>query len=212
MIRVAREGAGHRLILSRCCVTDVIKSKIGEVVSSTESGWFVLLDGHVETRRHSVRGVALRIGENGRREIMLLTSRETRRWVIPKGWPMRTKNPPQVAKQEAFEEAGLVGEIIGKRPLGGYHYSKKLKKTDVLTEVLVYSFRVEKQAEDWPEKLQRETRWFNAAEAAALVDEGGLAGIIERFADISTRLAALPKRRKGRGSLPARDGGDAMNG
>ena len=113
-------------------------------------------------KRRDIQFAALpwRIGEHGRREVMLLTSRETRRWVIPKGWPMKTKNPAQVAKQEAFEEAGLVGEIVGKRPLGSYHYSKKLKKTDVLTEVLVYSFRVKKQAEDWPEKLQRDTRWW----------------------------------------------------
>jgi len=61
---------------------------------------------------------------------------------------MKSKNPARVAKQEVFEEAGLVGEIIGKRPLGSYYYSKKLNKMDVLTEVLVYSFRVEKQAED----------------------------------------------------------------
>jgi 8-oxo-dGTP pyrophosphatase MutT (NUDIX family) len=115
---------------------------------------------------------------------------------------MKTKKPAQVAKQEAFEEAGLVGEIIGKRPLGSYHYSKKLKKTDILTEVLVYSFRVEKQAEEWPEKMQRDTRWFDATDAAALVDEGGLAGIIERFAGISIRFVAFRKRREDRRLVP----------
>ena len=105
---------------------------------------------------------------------------------------MKTKKPAEVAKQEAFEEAGLVGEIIGKRPLGSYHYSKKLKKTDVLTEVLVYSFQVEKQAEGWPEKLQRDTRWFDATDAAALdrgdeeVEAGGsvllvLVGAVANF-------------------------------
>lgn len=156
-------------------------------------------------KRRDIQFAALpwRIGEHGRREVMLLTSRETRRWVIPKGWPMKTKNPAQVAKQEAFEEAGLVGEIVGKRPLGSYHYSKKLKKTDVLTEVLVYSFRVKKQAEDWPEKLQRDTRWFDATDAAALVDEGSLASIIERFAGASTRFVAFRKRRKDRRLVPA---------
>jgi 8-oxo-dGTP pyrophosphatase MutT (NUDIX family) len=137
-----------------------------------------------------------RIGEGGRREVMLLTSRETRRWVIPKGWPMRAKKPAQVAKQEAFEEAGLIGEIVGKRPLGGYYYSKKLATAEVLTEVLVYSFRVADQAEDWPERHQREARWFSARDAAGLVDEGGLAGLIERFAGAPVRSLPLPKRRK----------------
>src|ERR1051326_5273006 len=112
------------------------------------------------SKRGDIQFAALpwRIGERGRREVMLLTSRETRRWVIPKCWPMKATKPTEVARREAFEEAGLVGKIVGKRPLGSYHYSKRLKKTDVLTEVLVYSFQVEKQAEDWPEKLQRDTR------------------------------------------------------
>jgi 8-oxo-dGTP pyrophosphatase MutT (NUDIX family) len=61
------------------------------------------------------------------RQVMLLTSRETRRWVIPKGWPMKGKKPAEVAAREAFEEAGLIGEIVGKKPLGNFHYPKRLK-------------------------------------------------------------------------------------
>ena len=79
-----------------------------------------------------------RIGTAGKREVMLLTSRETRRWVIPKGWPMKGKKPAQAAAQEAYEEAGLVGEIAGKRPIGTYHYSKRTDQGDVLCEVRVY--------------------------------------------------------------------------
>jgi 8-oxo-dGTP pyrophosphatase MutT (NUDIX family) len=56
-------------------------------------------------------------GDSGKREIMLLTSRETRRWVIPKGWPMMGKKPAQAAAQEAYEDAGLIGEIVRKRPM-----------------------------------------------------------------------------------------------
>ena len=59
-----------------------------------------------------------RIGARGTREVMLLTSRETHRWVIPKGWPMKGRKPAEVASQEAYEEAGLVGRVVGKRPLG----------------------------------------------------------------------------------------------
>jgi 8-oxo-dGTP pyrophosphatase MutT (NUDIX family) len=61
-----------------------------------------------------------RIGEGGRREVMLLTSRETHRWIIPKGWPMKGRKPGDVASQEAYEEAGLIGHIVGKRPIGSF--------------------------------------------------------------------------------------------
>ena len=69
-----------------------------------------------------------RISEGGTRQIMLLTSRETRRWVIPKGWPMKKRKPAEVARQEAYEEAGLIGQIVGKRPVGNFHYEKRLAK------------------------------------------------------------------------------------
>ena len=56
-----------------------------------------------------------RLSERGTREVLLLTSRETHRWVVPKGWPMRGRKPAEVASQEAYEEAGLIGQVIGKR-------------------------------------------------------------------------------------------------
>jgi 8-oxo-dGTP pyrophosphatase MutT (NUDIX family) len=62
---------------------------------------------------------------------MLLTSRGTHRWVIPKGWPMKGRKPAEVASQEAYEEAGLIGQIVGKRPLGSFHYEKRLAKAVV---------------------------------------------------------------------------------
>jgi 8-oxo-dGTP pyrophosphatase MutT (NUDIX family) len=134
-----------------------------------------------------------RIGEGGRRQVMLLTSRETRRWIIPKGWPMKGRKPAEVASQEAYEEAGLIGHIVGKRPLGNFHYQKQLTKTARLCHVRVFSFRVERQLDDWPEKTQRETEWFDATEAATLVEEDGLAGIIDRFAGSYVRFVAFHK-------------------
>jgi 8-oxo-dGTP pyrophosphatase MutT (NUDIX family) len=134
-----------------------------------------------------------RIGERNTREVMLLTSRETRRWVIPKGWPMKGRKPAEVARQEAYEEAGLIGQITNKRPLGSYHYEKRLAKKAILCEVRVFLFRVERQLDDWPEKNERETRWFDADDAAALVEEGGLAEIIERFAGSYVRFVTYAK-------------------
>jgi 8-oxo-dGTP pyrophosphatase MutT (NUDIX family) len=122
-----------------------------------------------------------RYTEDGQLQIMLLTSRETRRWVIPKGWPMRRRKPRDVAAQEAYEEAGLIGRIVGKLPIGSYHYSKQLPgRHEILCEVLVFLFRVERQLEAWPEKAQRETRWFEPSVASRLVDEGGLAEVLRR--------------------------------
>jgi 8-oxo-dGTP pyrophosphatase MutT (NUDIX family) len=144
-----------------------------------------------------------RIGEGGRRQVLLLTSRETRRWVIPKGWPMKGRKPAEVASQEAYEEAGLIGHIVSKRPLGSFHYQKQLGKKQPaeiqlakevrLCQVRVFSFRVERQLEDWPERQQRETQWFDATEAARMVEEVGLAGIIERFAGSYIRFVAFRK-------------------
>ena len=126
--------------------------------------------------------IPYRIGADGHVEVLLLTSRETRRWVIPKGWPMRGRKPRDVAEREAFEEAGLVGEIIGKRPIGSYHYSKQLDSgEDLLCSVEVFLLRVDHQRAEWPEKGQRELRWVDPAQAAEMVVEGGLAEIMRRL-------------------------------
>jgi 8-oxo-dGTP pyrophosphatase MutT (NUDIX family) len=99
-----------------------------------------------------------RISEGGTRQVMLLTSRETHRWVIPKGWPMKKRKPAEVASQEAYEEACLIGQIVGKRPLGRFHYEKRVGKESILCQVRVFLFRVERQLDDWPEKSLRETK------------------------------------------------------
>ena len=139
-----------------------------------------------------------RIGDGGTRQIMLLTSRETHRWVIPKGWPMKGRKPAEVASQEAYEEAGLIGQVVGKRPLGNFHYEKRLAKRAIICEVRVFLFRVEHQLDNWPEKGERVSKWVDAKEAAALVEEGGLAEIIDQFASSYVRFIG-PRPRRSRG-------------
>jgi 8-oxo-dGTP pyrophosphatase MutT (NUDIX family) len=136
-----------------------------------------------------------RISE-GRCQVMLLTTRGSHRWTIPTGWPMKGLKPFEAASQEAYEEAGLIGVIVSKRPLGAFHYEKKLAGESRLCHVRVFSFRVERKLEDWPEKSQRETRWFDETEAAKLVEEEGLHGIITRFAGSQVRFGALVKKRR----------------
>ena len=112
-------------------------------------------------------------------QVLLATSRETKRWVIPKGWPMKKRLPHEAAAREAFEEAGLVG-IVDEHAIGSYEYDKRLNDgATVLCRVDVYPMRVTGQRRRWPEYKQRETRWFAPAEAASCVHEAELARLIE---------------------------------
>ena len=119
--------------------------------------------------------------EAGRSWILLITSRETRRWIIPKGWPMKGRKDHEAAAQEAMEEAGVVGQI-GHEPVGTYLYWKRQAAHFELCDVKVFRLNVEGQLETWPEKSQRETRWFSFAEAADRVEEPGLRNLIRRLA------------------------------
>src|SRR3954451_11012453 len=112
--------------------------------------------------------------DDGRLRVMLITSRESRRWVIPKGWPMRGLKPHRAAEREAYEEAGLEGRI-GKTAVGVYAYQKRLPNGPVVPcEVSVFPLQVIRQRKRWPEMGQRDERWLGPDEAAELVQEEGL--------------------------------------
>lgn len=128
--------------------------------------------------------------------ILLITSRETRRWVIPKGWPMNGLKPQDAAAAEAAEEAGLIG-VIEPRPLGSYRYLKRLKQKDsIAVQVIVFPFRVDAQVESWKEQDQRTLRWFGYRTAASRVAEPSLQRLIREFGrDRSTSFMARNLRR-----------------
>ncbi len=134
------------------------------------------------TRTVGIQYAALPYRIEGRRVmILLITSRATRRWVIPKGWPMRGLKPQDAAAMEAAEEAGVVGEIEG-QPLGSFHYDKQLKPGRVVgVQVIVFPFRVTAQADAWKEQHQREARWFPYHRAASLVAEPALRRLLQDF-------------------------------
>jgi 8-oxo-dGTP pyrophosphatase MutT (NUDIX family) len=114
-------------------------------------------------------------------EVLLVTSRETRRWVIPKGWPMTDRTDVEAAAQEAFEEAGVTCRA-GDPALGAFRYLKRLKGGDAVEcEVMVFPMPVSEEHDEWPEKHQRERRWFAIPDAAGAVDEEDLKGIILQF-------------------------------
>jgi predicted phosphate transport protein (TIGR00153 family) len=123
----------------------------------------------------------------------MITSRETRRWIIPKGNLMRDLPPHIAAAQEAFEEAGISG-IPCPTAIGTYHYYKRRKDgrfRGVLVDV--FPLAVLHQADDWPEKAQREAGWFTLAEAADAVDEDELRAIIAGFKPDVPRAGATDR-------------------
>ena len=114
-------------------------------------------------------------------EILLATSRETRRWVIPKGWPMKGRKPHITAALEAMQEAGLRGKIERKK-IGEYTYNKRLKNDLVVPCIVdVYSLEVFRQRNKWREQNQRIINWFPFKIAAAQVDETDLRELILNF-------------------------------
>jgi len=112
--------------------------------------------------------------------VLLITSRDTGRWVIPKGWGMRNRDPHEVAEQEAWEEAGVIGDAE-KEPCGFYTYVKSLGKgARVPALVQVHLLKVERLGRKFPEKSQRSLRWFKPHEAAVAVAEPELKSLLSR--------------------------------
>jgi 8-oxo-dGTP pyrophosphatase MutT (NUDIX family) len=111
-------------------------------------------------------------------QILLITSRSSKRWVIPKGWPIDGLKPPDAAAAEAAEEAGLIGEV-DERPIGSYRYLKHLKgERTTAVQVIVFRFLVRGHAEHWKEQGERRVAWFRYQKAAALVAEPSLRRLI----------------------------------
>lgn len=140
--------------------------------------------------RRQYAALPVAVASDGQMSVLILTSRETRRWVIPKGWAEKGVAPHRLAAREAYEEAGVRG-VVGPEPLGSFRYIKllrgKRRTRAVSCVVVVYELRVERLLDDWPEKAQRERRWVTPLEAAELVEEDGLAGLLR---DLAARPAA----------------------
>jgi 8-oxo-dGTP pyrophosphatase MutT (NUDIX family) len=122
-----------------------------------------------------------RLDRKGQAEILLITSRETGRWVLPKGWPMPGLTGPKCALREAYEEAGVKGEV-GRVPVGIYAY-RKVMPTQEEREciVTVYPVHVRALADRYPEQGQRSRTWVCPAVAADKVAESELKTILAGF-------------------------------
>ncbi len=113
--------------------------------------------------------------------VMLVTSRGTGRWIIPKGRPEKGVAPHKLAQREAWEEAGLIGRI-GRNPIGRFvHPKRKADGTTVRCEIEVFRLDVDEELTDWPEKGQRERCWCTVSEAIEKVGKHSLAKLLLRF-------------------------------
>jgi 8-oxo-dGTP pyrophosphatase MutT (NUDIX family) len=139
----------------------------------------------------------------GRRglEVLLITSRETRRWVLPKGGIMPGMTPCESAAEEALEEAGIVGRV-DRKCIGVYGYRKVRDKGRPYCTVRVYPMKVTALCADWPERRERQRRWMTFDAASARVRERGLKKILTLFhtsqrSRRGSRLISTPDRSKG---------------
>lgn len=129
---------------------------------------------------------------DGQVRVLMVTSRDTGRWLIPKGYIDDGLTPAATAAKEAYEEAGIKGVLESDMPLGFFTYFKKLKSgEDRPASVQVFLLRVEKQCKKWPEMKQRKLAWFSPEEAAQLVKEPGLATLLRRLEEITSPLRSV---------------------
>lgn len=134
-----------------------------------------------QSERRQVAALPWRRSADGGVEILLITSRETRRWVTPKGGRMSGKTDAEAAAQEALEEAGIEGAVTD-RPLGSFRYLKVLKRrASRWCTVDVYGLEVTVEHADWQEREERERVWVPRDEAARMVDEPDLQALIAGF-------------------------------
>lgn len=126
-------------------------------------------------------------------EVLLVSSLDTGRWIVPKGWPMKGRKNSETARREAYEEAGVKGDIASK-PAGSFQYDKRKRNGSVWRcMVEVFPLEVKSQSRSWPEKAVRKTRWCAWSEAAELVDDRGLGEIIRAFASGKAEKKARTK-------------------
>lgn len=131
------------------------------------------------TIRPQVGALPVRFDEDGTLEILLITSRRSRKWIIPKGNPMKRLAPHHAAAREAFEEAGAIGAIEG-RSRGHYRHRKRKARRQIRCRVAVYVMTVERRLERFPELGQRAVRWFKVDDARSAIRNRRLRELIAR--------------------------------
>jgi 8-oxo-dGTP pyrophosphatase MutT (NUDIX family) len=124
-------------------------------------------------------------------EILVVTTRQSRRWIVPKGWPIKRLTPSKSAAREAFEEAGVRGKI-GARAIGNFRYKKAAdgNGAEVDCEVKIFPLLVKRQSASWPESEQRVAQWVEPEKAISLIREPELKSIVAKFAKSAAAAAS----------------------
>ena len=131
-------------------------------------------------RVRQVAAIPFRMNERGEVEVMLVTSRTTKRFIVPKGWPMKSKSGRKAATIEAQEEAGVLGKTL-KQPAGTYSYWKRLTNRFVRVDVTVYLLAVTEELANWQEAKRRQRAWLAPEDAAMLIDEPDLSTLLKNL-------------------------------
>lgn len=133
-------------------------------------------------RLQQVAALVYRHDDAGQLQILIITSRGSGRWIIPKGWPQVGRTLGQTALREAYEEAGIRGNITG-LPVGEYDYEKTDLPPESISDfsVVVYAVAFDHQEKNWPERGERVLEWVSPEDAAKRVDENDLKRILLRF-------------------------------
>ena len=131
-------------------------------------------------RIRQVAAIPFRLNAHGDIEVMLVTSRTTKRFIVPKGWPMKGKSGRKAAMIEAQEEAGVLGKTL-KEPAGTYSYWKRLATRFVRVDVVVYLLAVTEELANWQEAKRRQRAWLTPADAALLIDEPDLSTLVRNL-------------------------------
>jgi 8-oxo-dGTP pyrophosphatase MutT (NUDIX family) len=124
-----------------------------------------------------VGALPVRRGPDGTLNVLLVTTLQTHRWIIPKGWPWPGQHDWAAAAAEAREEAGVLGEPR-EGSIGFYTYEKRRQTGPVPVRVSVYLLEVREELETWPECQRRQRAWFTLADAAEAVREPGLRALL----------------------------------
>jgi ADP-ribose pyrophosphatase YjhB (NUDIX family) len=155
------------------------------------------MDKHLRRKQEAENGKILqqvsalpyRVLKDGSVQILLITTRETRRFTLPKGWRMKGKSPQKAATIEAKQEAGVKGKIK-RGPVGSYFYWKRDLSCFLPIRVTVYPLKAQTILSRWKERGQRLRKWLRPSEAALLVDEPELVSLLRNFDGSCSKIRA----------------------
>ena len=165
-----------------------MKGQAGRRITLSENGMRPLEMAPHETRdvRTQFGALCYRVRQD-KVQVLLVTSRGTGKWILPKGWPVAGASPSDAAAQEAWEEAGVEGRVMG-NCLGIYSYTKADEDSALPCVVAVFPIKVRRLRDRYPESEQRERKWFSLKKASTVLVEPELRQMVRSFDP-----GALPK-------------------